>query len=80
MTKAAAGYLVREIDQERRIAMDGDSVRNKDDAKGRLKEAAGTVTGDKGMKREGKADQAAGRAKDGVDKLTDKVKQVLNRD
>lgn len=58
----------------------GDSVSNKDDAKGRVKEAAGDLTGDSGLKREGKADQAAGKAKSGIDKLTDKVKEALNRD
>ncbi len=57
-----------------------DSISNTDDAKGRLKEAAGDVTGDKDLKREGKADKAAGKAKEGVDKLTDKVKEALKRD
>ena len=32
------------------------------------------------MKREGKADKAAGKAKDSIDRLTDKVKEVLHRD
>ena len=44
-----------------------------DDAKGRLKEAAGALTGDDHMRREGKLDQAAGRAKDAVDKVKDHV-------
>lgn len=57
-----------------------DEVRNKDDAKGRVKEAAGDLTGDRELKNEGKTDQAAGKAKDGIDKLTDKVKDVLRRD
>ncbi len=57
-----------------------DEVRNKDDAKGRVKEAAGDITGDKDLKREGKVDQASGKAKDGIEKLTDKVKDVLRRD
>ncbi|HWM62794.1 MAG TPA: CsbD family protein [Solirubrobacterales bacterium] len=56
-----------------------DDVRNKDDAKGRLKEAAGSVTGDDDLKREGKVDKATGRAKDGVEKLADKVKETLRR-
>jgi X-X-X-Leu-X-X-Gly heptad repeat protein len=55
-------------------------VRNKDDAKGRVKEAAGDLTGDKDLQREGKVDQGAGKAKDGVEKLTDKVKDVLRKD
>ncbi len=57
-----------------------DEIRNKDDAKGRVKEAAGNLTGDTDLKREGKVDQASGKAKHGLDKLTDKVKDALKRD
>jgi len=57
-----------------------DEIRNKDDAKGRVKEAAGNLTGDKDLEREGKVDQASGKAKHGLDKLTDKVKDALKRD
>ena len=57
-----------------------DEVRNADDAKGRLKEAAGDISGDKDLQREGKIDQAGGKAKDGVEKLTDKVKDLLHKD
>jgi uncharacterized protein YjbJ (UPF0337 family) len=57
-----------------------DDVKNADDAKGRLKEAAGDISGDDDLKREGKVDQAAGKAKDGVEKVTDKVKDALKRD
>ncbi len=56
-----------------------DGIRNKEDAKGRAKEAGGSLTGDKDLKREGKADRAGGAAKDGIEKLTDKVKDVLRR-
>ncbi len=48
--------------------------------KGRVKEAAGDLTDDKGLQREGKADQAGGEIKDKVDDAVDKVKDVLNRD
>jgi uncharacterized protein YjbJ (UPF0337 family) len=34
-----------------------------DEVKGRVKEAAGVLTGDKKMQREGKADQVAGKVK-----------------
>ena len=34
-----------------------------DEVKGRVKEAAGALTGNKTLKREGKADQAIGKAK-----------------
>jgi uncharacterized protein YjbJ (UPF0337 family) len=57
-----------------------DDVKNADDAKGRLKEAAGDISGNDDLKREGKVDQAAGKAKDGVEKVTDKVKDALKRD
>jgi uncharacterized protein YjbJ (UPF0337 family) len=57
-----------------------DEVRNKDDAKGRVKEAAGSLTDDDDLKREGKVDKATGAAKDGVEKVADKVKDTLRRD
>ena len=60
--------------------MSDDNVRNTDDAKGRVKQAAGNLTGDKDLQREGKVDQAGGKAKDGVEKLTDKVKDLLHKD
>ena len=48
-----------------------------DEAKGRVKEAAGDLSGDKDLQREGKTDQAAGKAKDAVDKAADKVKDAI---
>jgi uncharacterized protein YjbJ (UPF0337 family) len=39
-----------------------------DKAKGRVKEATGVLTGDDKLRREGKVDQAAGKAKGAVDK------------
>jgi uncharacterized protein YjbJ (UPF0337 family) len=57
-----------------------DEVQNKDDAKGRLKEAAGSLTDDKDLKREGKVDKASGQAKEGVEKVADKVKNAVKRD
>jgi uncharacterized protein YjbJ (UPF0337 family) len=51
---------------------------NLDDAKGRVKEAAGDLTDDKDLKREGKVDQATGKAKDGIDKAADAVKDKLD--
>jgi len=56
-----------------------EDVRNKDEAKGRVKEAAGTLSGDDELKREGKVDQAAGKAKGSVERLADKVKDALKR-
>jgi uncharacterized protein YjbJ (UPF0337 family) len=45
-----------------------------DDLKGRAKEAAGDLTGDKDLEREGKLDQATGKVKEKVEQLGDKVK------
>ncbi len=58
----------------------GDEIRNKDDAKGRLKEAAGDLTGDDDLQREGKVDQATGAVKDGVEKASDKLKDAVGKD
>ena len=60
--------------------MSDNEVRNAEDAKGRVKKAAGDLSGDKDLQREGKVDQAGGKAKDGIERLTDKVKDVLRRD
>jgi uncharacterized protein YjbJ (UPF0337 family) len=49
---------------------------NMDDAKGRAKEAAGSLTGDDDLKREGKVDQAKSTVKEGVNKVADKVKDI----
>ena len=51
-----------------------------DDAKGRVKEAAGALTGDDSLKNEGKVDQAAGTVKDKVGDAADKAKDVINKD
>ena len=52
---------------------------NFDDIKGRAKEAAGDLTGDEDLKREGKVDQATGTVKEKVGDVSDKVKDVLDR-
>jgi uncharacterized protein YjbJ (UPF0337 family) len=48
-----------------------------DELKGRMKEAAGALAGDKKLKREGKADQAVGKIKQKVERVIDKVKDAL---
>ena len=50
----------------------------KDDAKGRLKEAGGSLTGDDSLKREGKVDKATGKVKDAVGGASDKAKDAVN--
>ena len=42
-----------------------------DKAKGRVKQAAGDLTDDKGLKNEGKVDKASGSIKNAVDKARD---------
>jgi uncharacterized protein YjbJ (UPF0337 family) len=49
-----------------------------DELKGRVKEAAGALTGDEKLKQEGKADQFVGKVKQSVDKLVDKVKDAVS--
>lgn len=49
-----------------------------DQAKGRLKEAGGAVTGNERLKREGKLDQAAGKVKGAVTKAVNTVKKALS--
>src|SRR3979490_2417976 len=46
---------------------------NTDQAKGRIKQAAGDLTGDRDLKREGKADEVAGKAKQAVGDMKDKA-------
>lgn len=50
-----------------------------DEAKGRVKEAAGALTGDTKLKREGQADQLVGKVKRKVKKVVDKVKDAVDR-
>ncbi len=56
-----------------------DTPRNTDDAKGRVKEAAGDLTGDDDLKDEGKTDQAVGKVKQVAEKAVDKVKQAVKK-
>ncbi len=51
-----------------------------DDAKGRVKEAAGDLTGNEDLKNEGKVDRASGKAKDAIGGVADKAKDVLRKD
>jgi uncharacterized protein YjbJ (UPF0337 family) len=51
-----------------------------DQAKGRVKEAAGDLSGDKHLEREGKADRVAGEVKEKLGDAVDKVKDAVHRD
>jgi uncharacterized protein YjbJ (UPF0337 family) len=72
------GFIVRLAagSQNKEVAM---STGTGDKAKGRVKEAAGALTGDEKLKSEGKVDQLAGKLKDAVETVVDKVKETLNR-
>jgi uncharacterized protein YjbJ (UPF0337 family) len=54
-----------------------------DQAKGRIKQAAGDLTDDEDMKREGRMDEAAGKAKDKIgeakEQLDDTVDSVKDK-
>ncbi|CAN5574765.1 CsbD family protein [soil metagenome] len=51
-----------------------------DETKGRVKEAAGDLSGDQSLKNEGKVDKATGKVKDATGSAGDKVKDVLRKD
>ena len=48
-----------------------------DQAKGRVKEAAGALTGNQRLKQEGKMDQAAGKIKSAAAKTVDAAKNAV---
>lgn len=65
----------------------GGNMPEADDLKGRVKEAAGDLTGDEDLQREGKVDQASGKvkemledAKEKVEGVIDDIKDRVNRD
>lgn len=49
-----------------------------EEMKGRVKEAVGDVTGDEGLKREGKVDQASAATKRKAGEAADTVKDIVN--
>jgi uncharacterized protein YjbJ (UPF0337 family) len=50
-----------------------------DQVKGRVKEAVGSLTGDKDLESEGKADRRAGETKEKVANAKDKVEEVIDK-
>jgi len=50
-----------------------------DEIKGRVKEAAGAISDNDKLRREGKVDQAAGKVKQAVEKAVDKTKDAMKR-
>jgi uncharacterized protein YjbJ (UPF0337 family) len=53
-------------------------VQRSDQLEGQAKEAAGTLTGNKDLKSEGKADRRAGEAKDRVGHARDKIEEMID--
>lgn len=51
----------------------------KDQAVGRIKQAAGDLTDDEDLKREGKKDEAAGKVKDKVDDAKDAINDAVDK-
>lgn len=47
--------------------------------KGRMKEAVGDLTEDKGLQREGKVDQTSANIKDKVDDASDRMKEPVHK-
>lgn len=52
---------------------------NADQAKGKVKEAAGDLTGNDKLKNEGKADQRTGDAKEFVNDVADKAEEGVDK-
>jgi len=50
-----------------------------DQIKGRIKEAAGVLTDNDRLKREGKLDQVVGKVKETAEKAVDKIKDTLTK-
>jgi uncharacterized protein YjbJ (UPF0337 family) len=50
-----------------------------DVVKGRIKEAAGALTGNDKLREEGKTDQAVGKVKQAAQKAVDKVKKAVDK-
>ena len=50
-----------------------------DEMKGRVKEAAGAITDDDKLRREGKMDQAAGKVKEAAQKAVDKANEAAKK-
>ena len=50
-----------------------------DEVKGRIKEAAGALTGNDELREKGKTDQAVGKVKQAAEKAIDKVKKAVKK-
>jgi uncharacterized protein YjbJ (UPF0337 family) len=59
--------------------MEGKYEGKKDDLKGRVKEAAGDLTEDEELKREGKADRAGGKVKEKLEQAKEKGEELVDK-
>jgi uncharacterized protein YjbJ (UPF0337 family) len=50
-----------------------------DEAKGRVKKAAGELTGNKDLKREGDIDKAGGKVKKATDRVAEKAQDTVRK-
>ena len=50
-----------------------------DQAKGKIKQAVGDLTGNKDLKKEGKVDENAGKVKEFVESTKDKVEDLVDK-
>ena len=58
--------------------MDKDRVQGSfDQAKGKMKESVGNLTGDQKLKGEGKADQVSGKVQNTIGSAKDKIRETL---
>jgi uncharacterized protein YjbJ (UPF0337 family) len=67
--------VLSETSSNRNLIMGGKT----DVAKGRIKEAAGVLTGNDKLRAEGNADQTVGEVKQVADKAVEKVKQAVKK-
>jgi uncharacterized protein YjbJ (UPF0337 family) len=65
--------------QARRSEMQPVSDAKKDEAVGRVKEAAGALTGDDDLEREGRRDRAGAKIKQGADKARQAVERAVDK-
>jgi uncharacterized protein YjbJ (UPF0337 family) len=71
--RRSAGNAAEEGKSRGEVAM-GDNI---DEAKGRVKEAAGDLSDDPDLKKEGRVDKAVSDVKEKVDDIADKVKDRI---
>jgi uncharacterized protein YjbJ (UPF0337 family) len=59
---------------------EGSTMGDSKETTGRVKQAAGTLTGNKDLEREGKVDRAEGGVKDAIGKVGDKARDAVKGD